>query len=41
MWSRERQEMLKNKRLGYEWSIAHENQAIKALFRKRKREKRR
>ena len=40
-YSKERQEMLKARSLEYEWSIAHENQAIKALLRKKKRERRR
>lgn len=41
IWSNERQEMLKQKRLAYEWSIAHENECVKSLLRKRRRQRRR
>lgn len=36
-----RKAMRKARRLENEWSIAHENAAIKALWRKKQREKRR
>ena len=40
-YSRERQEMLRRKKIDNEYAIVHDNRVIDSLFRKKKREKRR